>query len=1025
MCALIYQTAWLRQFRLIFGASTFASAAVLAIFMGGLGLGSALLGKRADAKARPLGFYGNLELLIAAAAAASPLLMWLAAKIYFSLGGSLSMGIVGATIVRLILATFVIGFAAVLMGGTLPAAARAVETNSDSGRGAVALLYGINTMGAVAGALLSTFFLLEQYGTRKTLYLAVLVNVLVAIAARAQSRTMEDVPVTTAAEAVEIAAPAGEEVPKRLVYFAAAAVGFVFLLMELVWYRMLSPLLGGTTFMFGLILALALVGIALGGLAYSFWGGRRIATAGVFALTCSIEAALLILPFVLGDRIALITLLMRSLGALGFGGHVLSWIAIAGFTIVPAAFVSGVQFPILIALLGRGRENVGREVGTAYAWNTGGAIAGSLAGGFGLLPLLSAPGAWRLAAAMLAAVGLFAAVRALRDQQNGTAAVAVVVALAALAGSLATGPTAFWRHGGIGAGRAPLPAGTNRYREFQNLINRSIVWDADGRESSVAVSATDDVAFVVNGKSDGSARGDAGTQVMSGMIGATLHPNPRKALVIGLGTGSTAGWLGRVPGMERVDVVELEPVITEYARLCAPVSADALRNPIVKLSYGDAREALLASGEMYDLVASEPSNPYRAGVASLFTKDFYEATSARLRPGGMLMQWMQLYEIDAITMRTIYATVQSVFPYVETWSTGPGDVILLATREPIEHDADRVRARLRQPGFGLPAHLAWRVESAEGFYSHLVGSDDLARRLATGVTALNTDDQTLIEYGFARAINNRQTQAPDSSEIWSAGRQLNAAYPKRVRGMLDRQLIDANRGTFRESFVDTPQRLFVEDVNAGRFQNAVARWRANRWQPVNSLELASLAFVLAESGSPAAETYVVSLAAVQPIEADVILARLRLRQKRYAEATDLLVRGFTAYRKNVWPRTDIMKQGLFTMQEVAVADRASAVKLYQVTADPHPIGMLSDTRSAVHVNIGNVVDPCGREMIETMLEFEPYPIWNGPALSLRADCYRRAGVPLAAKAASDVKEYYAAEPSPLIPGAPRAPAGSP
>jgi len=167
-CALIYQTVWLRQFRLIFGASTFATGAVLAIFMAGLGVGSALLGKRADAKLRPLAWYARLELLIAASAALSPLLLKLVAKIYFASGGSPALGIGVATVLRLALSLLVLGAATVLMGGTLPAAARAVETDDVDGRRGVALLYGVSTLGAVAGALLSTFVLLEHLGNTKT-----------------------------------------------------------------------------------------------------------------------------------------------------------------------------------------------------------------------------------------------------------------------------------------------------------------------------------------------------------------------------------------------------------------------------------------------------------------------------------------------------------------------------------------------------------------------------------------------------------------------------------------------------------------------------------------------------------------------------------------------------------------------------------------------------------------------------------------------------------------------------------------
>src|SRR5262249_38963861 len=153
--------------------------------------------------------------------------------------------------------------------------------------------------------------------------------------------------------------------------------------------------------------------------------------------------------------------------------------------------------------------------------------------------------------------------------------------------------------------------------------------------------------LLVNGKSDGNTIADAPTQVMLGLIGAAFHPNPRRALVVGLGTGETAGWLAQVPSIERVDVVELEPSVVHVAALCAPVNGNALANPKVHLIFGDAREFLLTTANTYDVIASEPSNPYRAGTASLFTREFYDAVAARLTAQGVFAQWVQAYEVQA------------------------------------------------------------------------------------------------------------------------------------------------------------------------------------------------------------------------------------------------------------------------------------------------------------------------------------------------------------------------------------------
>ena len=295
--------------------------------------------------------------------------------------------------------------------------------------------------------------------------------------------------------------------------------------------------------------------------------------------------------------------------------------------VLPAAIVAGYQFPLLIALFGRGRDASAARSGSRTR-RTRRRDLGSLAGGFGLLPWLSAPGAWRFVACCWSRSASCATALCWRPQR---AAPGITLSRRSAGGRRvgdcrpgAAGPTAVWRHSGIGAGRATATLeSSNQFRDWEHAQQRAIVWDEDGIESSVALAAEPaGYAFIVNGKSDGSARGDAGTQVMLGLLGAILNPGARRALVIGLGTGSTAGWLGAVPGMERVDVVELEPLIVDVARACDAVNRDVLRNPKVHLTIGDARETLLTARERYDLIASEPSNPFRAGVASLFTRDY-------------------------------------------------------------------------------------------------------------------------------------------------------------------------------------------------------------------------------------------------------------------------------------------------------------------------------------------------------------------------------------------------------------------
>jgi spermidine synthase len=694
-CSLVYQTAWLRELKLVFGASTAASAAVLAIFIGGLGAGGLVLGPRADRHRRPFLLYAQLEAAIAATAALSPLSIALVRALYVGVGGTVSLGVAAGSVLRLLLSALVIGVPTFFMGGTLSAVARAVETDDDHGRRDVAFLYGINTLGAVAGCLAGTFLMFEVFGTRRTLWIACLANALVAVLARSRAVAAPEQATPTPRERSGDQAPA----PIWAVCLAAGVAGFVFFLMELVWYRMLGPILGGTVFTFGLILAVALLGIGLGALAYALMHRGRPATLTGFAYVCLAEAVCMAVPYALGDRIAFGALLLRGLGTLGFWGHVAAWTVVTAMVVLPAAFASGVQFPQLIALAGRGQANVGQHVGLVYGANTVGAIAGSLAGGFGLLPVLTAPGCWRLCAWTLLALAAVGAALAVREGQSGRRRPALTLLGAALllaALSCADGPTAAWRHGSIGVGRIPPDAARspNSLRNWAEGHRRSLRWDAEGVESSVGLVAVSGLAFVVNGKVDGNARNDAPTQVMSGLLGALLHPDPRRAMVIGLGTGSTAGWLGVVPSIEKVDVVELEPAVLRVARDCAAVNQNVLDNPRVNIRSGDAREVLLTTRERYDIIFSEPSNPYRAGIASLFTQDFYRAVAARMQPGGLFLQWMQAYEIDGLTLRGVYASLASVFPSIEIWRTKRRDLLFVAGGPRPPYSLSRLRARI-------------------------------------------------------------------------------------------------------------------------------------------------------------------------------------------------------------------------------------------------------------------------------------------------------------------------------------------
>ncbi|HEX5759373.1 MAG TPA: fused MFS/spermidine synthase [Thermoanaerobaculia bacterium] len=1059
-CALVYQTAWLRMLRLVFGASTASSAAVLAIFMAGLGIGSLLLGPRADRRRSPLLFYAHLEAGIAVAAGLSPWLVALVRDLYLGLGGSARLGLAGGTGVRLVLAALVLGLPTFLMGGTLPAVARAVERSADRGRRLVGRLYAANTLGAVAGAVLTTFFSLEVLGTRKAVWVAALINLLVALAARRLALRLDAAEPAAAPEAEPAAGAASAAAPdpftRRFVPVAAALVGFAFLLMELVWYRMLAPILGGSSYTFGLILAVALLGIGLGGYLYGAQPRRRRPTLLAFAGTCALEALLLAIPFALGDRLAVLAIVLRPLGSAGFLALVFAWTVIALVVVLPAAYVAGYQFPLLIALLGAGRRRVGREVGLTYAANTVGAVAGSIAGGFGLLPLLTAPGVWRLVTVLLvalAAVAVAAHFRAVRlgakafapgsdqswerrpsrAQRDGLpgpeslrpAALPLAAGALALLACAATGPTAFWRHSAIGAGRVRVewsdPNGLRRSLHGQRL---SVVREWEGVESSVALVRNSQYAFLINGKSDGSARGDAPTQVMGGLVPAMLHPAPRRSLVIGLGTGSTAGWLAAVPTMERVDVVELEPAVLEVARACAAVNRRVLEHPKVRVAIGDGRELLLTTGERYDVVFSEPSNPYRAGVASLFTEDFYRAAVERLAPGGLFAQWLQGYEVDAPVVRTVYATLGAVFPSVESWQVSESDLLLLASREPIRHDFGRVRARAGREPYRSALDWTWGVAGAEGFYTGFLGSAALARSVGEPERRwLNTDDRSVLEFGFARTLGRLGLFR--IAQLRTLAESQRAARPRFARGDLDWVRVEDLR-VARLAWVGGPldapppgadravvlRRQARHAFRSGQPARACASWRRQPQPPASHLDLLLLGECLAGEGNAAAAPVAAELRRHHPIEAELVLARLDSMTGRPAAAGRRLLAAFRGLRTDPWIHLEFGERALQLALPVAQVEPAVGLALYRELARPFAAGLYGLPSLRLRIDLARALrrpELC----VEALAPFEPHVPWERDFLAHRADCYRRRDHPLAARAERDLADFLDDDPPQL------------
>jgi hypothetical protein len=493
--------------------------------------------------------------------------------------------------------------------------------------------------------------------------------------------------------------------------------------------------------------------------------------------------------------------------------------------------------------------------------------------------------------------------------------------------------------------------------------------------------------------------------------------------------------------MERVDVVELEPAILRVARDCHAVNRDAMDNPKVHTSLGDAREALLTTRERYDIIFSEPSNPYRAGISSLYTVEFYKAAAERLNPHGIFLQWVQGYEVDAWCLATTMVTLKQVFKELSVWRTMGGDLLIVAQNDPAVIDVERMRQRLGEEAYAAAVKSVWRTTTVEGVLSHFVANP----RLADGMVkyelgAINRDDQNVLEFAFARSVGHRHTIEDD---IQGLAARLRADVP-RVTAPIDLALVFEERWLFQVSAgrpLNPPvpkappaaRELggFLELHQAGS-TNAFATWKKLGREPHSYFERMLVAEAASSVDDPDGRRYIDAVESAG--EHELLLAFAANRRGEPAEAVDHFVRGFEIHRKDPWVLGTIGKTSLDVALGVArKAGKPGAQKLYDALGPAFAAEVLRNFRLEARAKIGALIDM--KHCADALHELEP-PAYNAELMRLRLLCYQETNDPLTELARDDVArltgwqgtfaaglELPAAEGSP--PGARKRPPGAP
>jgi spermidine synthase len=748
--ALIYEVVWFQLLQLVIGSSAVSMGVLLGTFMGGMCLGSYLLPRFIGRESHPLRIYAYLELGIALCGVVILVGMPLLNSVYVTVSGG--AGVLGI-IMRGVAAAICLLPPTLLMGATLPAISRWVESTPE-GVSWLGFFYGGNIAGGVVGSLLAGFYLLRVYDLAVATFVAVALNVAVALLG---------ILIAKAAPTIQTIASDREErnvkpVPGAwAVYLAIALSGMTALSSEVIWTRLLSLLFGGTVYTFSLILGVFLFGLGIGSSLGSAIGRASARPRVVFGwcqmLLC---AAIAWASWMLTDSMPYwpVNPSITSDAWFNFQLDIVRCM----WVVLPGAILWGASFPLALASLVSRGQDPGRLVGGVYAANTIGAIVGSLCASLLLVVWLGSQHATQLLILISALSGLLVLSTGASEEPAGRTQLAgtvTIIAAAAVAGLLSR-----TIH--------PIPgifAAYGRYTATR-LGQADVIYMGEGWNATVAVTRLQ--GGILNYHNAGKVQAssepqDMRLQRMLGHLTTLIPRQAKKVVVIGCGAGVTAGAVSIDPAVEHQTIAEIEPLVPKVvAKYFGEHNFHVVDNPKVHIRIDDARHYLLTTDEKFDAITSDPLDPWVKGAAMLYTEEFFTLAKSKLNPGGAITLFVQLYESNTEAVKSEIATFMKVFPNGVVWgntNNGAGyDLVLLGQVEDTKIDVDAIQAKLQRPEYAPMAQSLREIgmNSAVDLFSTFAGrAKDLQPWLADA--AINRDRNLRLQFLAGMGLNLYQS----------------------------------------------------------------------------------------------------------------------------------------------------------------------------------------------------------------------------------------------------------------------------
>lgn len=804
IAALIYQVVWVRSLSLVFGGSHLAVTTVLSVFMLGLALGSFLAGRRMSQHRNLLRLYGVIELGIAIVAA----LIFLAVQFYPGVYSWLAQfspeSPTYLTIIRVLFASLILLPATVLMGATLPILSAYASKNIDTIGRRLSLLYGLNTIGAVVGVLLAGFLLLPYYTLNVTWGIAVLLNLVIGIAAVILGKNQD-----VTHEADQEKTPASVEISDgephgKLILWGIAISGFCALAYEVLWTRVLIIGLGATDYGFTSMLASFLVGIGVGSAIYATLKHRflpsivqRIRFFGLVQVLIGLAtfASILFLYDLPGYYLFLQRAIER-IGTTPFTSRQLANLALALTYMGIPALLMGFAFPMAGDIYARCKNATGRAVGEMAAANTIGAILGAALTGFALISLVGIERSIHLFILVNIAYGGLLMTRSVGKPFLAWLSPVVATIVGAV---LLANPNSLkvWDKDFFAVYRSNKPeAFASRNLIAQQLKRYQVEYYGEGVSSIVAASRVgNDLVFSTNGRVEATTGAqDVQNQFGLGHLPMLLHKNPKEVLVVGGGSGMTLGSTLVYPSVNQVTLVELEPKVLGVIKAFAPYNHDALNQPKLKIVLNDGRNHLLTSNKKYDVITADPIHPWFRGAGYLYTQEYFQLAASRLNDGGVVAQWLPLYQMEPEHMNSVLKTFTQTFKHAVIFMAY-ADALLVGSNEPIRLDAERLEAMLAIPEIHKDMEQV-KMGSVDALLSHFMMGDD-GVKAAAQKAIVNTDNNLYLEFFTPRAIGQQLTEWKDIEYLAKYRESIVPYLDHADAGLVTRLTALENGGVFR------------------------------------------------------------------------------------------------------------------------------------------------------------------------------------------------------------------------------------